>query len=99
LTCLRYGYLRNTLLFGFSLAGFVLAGLLLAIQLQLLATWLGIYVVTDAGRYYLPATDETIPADMATPSPALAGHHIRSTILAEGGTQETLARKDTGASA
>jgi hypothetical protein len=52
---LRYGYLRNTLLFGFSLAGFVLAGLLLAIQLQLLATWLGIYVVTDAGRLLSPS--------------------------------------------
>jgi len=32
-------------------------------------------VVTLDGNYYLPATDEIIPADMATPSPDDRFHH------------------------
>ena len=31
--------------------------------------------VLPDGNYYLPATDETIPADMATPSPDDRFHH------------------------
>jgi hypothetical protein len=32
-------------------------------------------VIGHRGSYYLPATDETIPADMATPSPDDRFHH------------------------
>ena len=32
-------------------------------------------VIGHRGSYYLPATDETIPADMATPSPDERFHH------------------------
>jgi hypothetical protein len=32
-------------------------------------------VVLPNGSYYLPTTDETIPADMATPSPDDRFHH------------------------